>query len=218
MRRLALLTICMFVFVTAGFAQDWRKTRSTNIVQSGINKYRGEMGVSSVGGIVGYAIDNKTALAGIDYRYNIRDRIRLAPSVLYVLENEYKSVLYANADAHYLARVTDKITIYPIGGLGMSVWNFRVPETNDPETNDLETNDPETTDPETADPGETDPGETDTETSDSETKIRIGLNLGFGGEMRVTKDIIIGAEFRYNLTSERIYDQAMLVARVAYYF
>jgi opacity protein-like surface antigen len=206
----------MFSFVSVGFAQDGRKTQKGNGVQNGINKYRGEMGVSSVGGIIGYGIDRKTALAGIDYRYNIRDRIRLAPSILYVLENEEKSIFCANVDAHYLARVTDKITIYPIGGLGMSVWNFRSLENQHPlvpETDDLEVRDSETRDSETNDSGASDP-----ETSDSETKIRMGLNLGFGGEMRVTKDIIIGAEFRYNLTSERIYDQAMLVARVAYYF
>jgi opacity protein-like surface antigen len=209
MRRLALLTICMFAFVAIGFAQDGSKTQKSNEVRSGIDKYKGEMGVSSVGGIIGYGIDNKTALAGIDYRYNIRDKIRIAPSVLYVLKNENKSALYVNADAHYLARVTDKITIYPIGGLGVSVWNFRLPKiSSDTETSESETVDPEATNTET----------TNTETAGSETKVRIGLNLGFGGEMRVTKDIIVGAEFRYNLTSERIYDQAMLVARVAYYF
>lgn len=205
MRRLALLTICIFTFVAAGFAQDGSKTRKGNKVHSGVNKYKGEKGVSSVGGIVGYGIDNKTALAGIDYRYNIRDRIRLASSVLYALENEDRSALYVNVDAHYLARVTDKITIYPIGGLGVSVWNLRLPKIplDSPEANGSEANDSETN---------------GSEAADSETKVRIGLNLGFGGEMRVTKDIIVGAEFRYNLTSERIYDQAMLVARVAYYF
>lgn len=188
----------MFAFAATGFAQS----------KTGVKKYKGEKGVSSIGVMIGYAVDNKTALIGADYRYNIRDRIRLVPSVLYSLKNEDRSTVYVNADAHYLARVTNKITLYPVGGLGLSIWNFDgipvipilpvIPTESATET-------PETETPEA-------------ETSGSETKIRIGLNLGFGGEMRITKDIIVGAEFRYNLTSERIYDQAMFLARAAYYF
>jgi opacity protein-like surface antigen len=171
--------------------------------QREINEYGGEKGISSVGGTVGYGVDGKTVLVGVDYRYNIRDRIRLAPSVLYLLENDYRSTLYVNADVHYLARVAEKITMYPVGGLGLSVWNIDIPVPVIPvplEENDI------LPAPEAADSGT------------SETKVRIGLNLGFGAEMRVTKDVIIGAEFRYNLTSERIYDQAMFLARAAYYF
>lgn len=178
MKKLVLLAACLVGFATFGFAQG------------GNLKSKGEKGVSSVGGIVGYAIDNKTVAVGVDYRYNIKDRIRLAPSILYAIKNENKSMWMVNADAHYLARITDKMTIYPIGGLGLSVWNF-----------DYETFQSEMS-----------------TVKESETKIRLGLNLGFGGEMRVTKDIIVGAEFRYNLTTERAYDQAMILGRVAYYF
>ena len=176
-----LLTVCMFAFVAAGSAQS----RSV--------KYKGEKGVSSVGGILGYAVDNKSVTAGVDYRYNIEDRIRLAPSVLYTLKNENISTLYANADVHYLARITEKITLYPIGGIGLSAWSLSYKGLTGLE---------ELLSPE----------------KDSETKIRLGLNLGFGGEIRVTRDVIAGAEFRYNLTNERIYDQAMILARAAYYF
>jgi outer membrane protein X len=192
MKKLILLAVYMFAFATTGFAQNESKT------QPGNKKYAGEKGVSSIGIMIGYAVDNKSALIGADFRYNIHDRMRLAPSVLYSLKNEYRSTVYVNADAHYLARVTNKITLYPVGGLGLSVWNFDglIPESLDPPI----------------------PAGSYSETSGSETKIRIGLNLGFGGEVRVTKDIIVGAEFRYNLTSERIYDQAMFSARAAYYF
>ena len=191
MKRFILLTVCFLAFVADGFAQ------------SGINTYKGEKGVSSVGGIVGYGVDNKAALIGVDYRYNIRDRIRLAPSALYAPENDYRSTLYLNADVHYLARVADKITIYPLGGLGVSVWNTELVPS-------------EPLIPEIPVPQAALPDDADTDTS--ETNVRIGLNIGFGGEMRISKDFIIGAEFRYNLTNERIYNQAMFAARVAYYF
>jgi opacity protein-like surface antigen len=182
MKKIGLLAVCLIGFVTVSFAQG------EDI------KHKGEKGVSSVGGIVGYAIDNKTAVIGVDYRYNIKDRIRLAPSVLYAAENEYKTTLYMNVDAHYLVRITDKMTIYPAGGLGLSLWNF------DYEKGVETYSDMEPT------------------VKTSETKIRLGLNLGFGGEMRITRDIIVGAEFKYNLTTERAYDQAMILTRVAYYF
>lgn len=173
MKRIVFLAVCLVAFVANSFAQG---------------SYKGEKGVSSVGGIIGYAVDNKTVVLGVDYRYNIRDRIRIAPSVLYAVKNDDISTWYINADAHYLVRVTETMTIYPIGGLGLSVWNFDyiIPPGSVAE-------------------------------KDSETKVRLGLNMGFGGEMRVTQDVVVGAEFKYNLTN-RHYDQAMILARAAYYF
>jgi opacity protein-like surface antigen len=181
MKKLVLLAVCLVGFAAVGLAQ------------SGNVKRNGEKGVSSVGGILGYVIDNKTVAIGIDYRYNIKDWLRLAPSVLYAIKNEDKSTWFMNADAHYLVRITDKATIFPVGGLGLSIWNFdyKTVKTSDGEVSTVK---------------------------ESEKKVRLGLNLGFGGEMRVTKDIIVGAEFRYNLTAERAYDQAMILGRVAYYF
>ncbi|MDR0574772.1 MAG: porin family protein [Tannerella sp.] len=179
MKRLVFLTVCLVVFVANGFAQS---------------DYKGEKGVSSVGVILGYAVENETAVFGVDYRYNIKDRIRLAPSILYTVKNDdNRSTWYVNADAHYLMRVTDKMTIYPVGGLGLSIWNF------DNVSNEvLILKDSYLS-------------------TDSETKIRLGLNLGFGGEMRLTRDLIVGAEFRYNLTI-RHDNQAMILTRAAYYF
>ena len=180
MKKLVFLTVCLVAFAANGFSQ---------------RGYKGEQGVSSVGVIMGHAINNKAFTVGADYRYNILNNLRLSPSALYVLKNDDMSSLYLNADAHYLARITNEITIYPIGGLGVSVLNY-----DKTIFNNLEEYYP------------------DHPLAKSDTKVRFGLNLGFGGEMRASKDIIVGAEFRYNLTSERVYDQAMLLARVAYYF
>ena len=161
--------IVSFVFIiTNGFAQK---------------NLTGEKGVSSVGGIVGYAIEGEKAVVGIDYRYNLLDMIRLAPSVLYVVQKNDADAWYFNADAHYLARVTEQVTLYPIGGIGVSAWRLLHLIGGNP----------------------------------IRTDVHVGLNLGFGGEIRVTKDIIAGGEFRYNWTKQG-YNQAMLLARVAYYF
>jgi len=183
MKKIVILTVCLAAFVANSFGQ--------NVIK------KGEQGVSSVGVILGHAITSKAFTIGADYRYNIDDRIRFAPSALYTLKNDGISSMYLNADAHYLARITDKATIYPIGGVGLSHWRWDSFIIDDLEPLG---------------------GHGYSRTIVKETKIRIGVNLGFGGEMRITDDIIAGAEFRYNLTSERFYDQAMLLARVAYYF
>jgi len=172
--RVIVFIVSFVLIITNGFAQK---------------SLKGEKGVSSVGVMVGYAIENDQAVVGIDYRYNIQDKIRLAPSVLYAIKSDNADTWYFNADAHYLARVTDRVTLYPIGGLGVSVWRYRLF-----------------------------PGWQDfLDIKKIESDVCVGLNLGFGGEIRATEDIIIGAEFRYNWT-ERYYNQAMLLARVAYYF
>ena len=167
--------IVSFVFiVTNGFAQE---------------SLKGEKGVSSVGGIIGYAIESEKAVIGIDYRYNIHDKIRLAPSVLYAIKRNNTDIWHFNADAHYLVRVTERVTLYPLGGIEVSVWRYRL----SPVLEEL------------------------LKPKKNESEGRFGLNLGFGGEIRVTKDLIVGADFRYNWT-ERPYNQAMLLTRAAYYF
>jgi opacity protein-like surface antigen len=192
------LLIVGFVLTASAFAQT---------------KLGGEKGVSSVGILAGYAVDNKTFTAGFDFRYNVLDRLRLAPSVMYLFTSnyyipEYKgyeptpkfNTWYANVDVHYLLRVTREMTIYPLAGVGLSVWQYDLSGL-----------------PAIAVDGIGFGYELFPETLD-DTKVRLGLNLGVGIERRMTRDIILGAEFKYNLTSENLYNQAMILGRVAYYF
>jgi opacity protein-like surface antigen len=188
MKKLLLVLVCITVFVSNSFSQ-----------------YGGEKGVSSIGVTAGYAVDNNAFATGLDFRYNILDRLRLAPSVLYVLENDYRSTWYANVDTHYLLRVTAKTTVYPIAGIGLSVWQLKIipePSLKSGESTESKGDEEKISD----------------EYKEKTSEIRIGLNLGVGVEKRITRDIILGAEFKYNLTTERIYNQAMLLGRVAYYF
>ena len=176
MKKLLLLCVYMLFCIANVFAQS---------------NLKGEKNISSIGGIFGYAIESEKAVVGVDFRYNILDRLRLAPSILYAVKKDHSDIWYFNADAHYLARITQTITLYPIGGIGVSAWTLRY------ESNHLLD---DILNPKSVD-----------------TNVRVGVNLGFGGEIRVSKDVIIGAEFRYNWT-ERLYNQAMVLARAAYYF
>ena len=169
--RIVCFILCFVFCVSQGFTQV---------------KYKGEKGISSVGGIVGYAIESEQAVVGFDFRYNVLNRVRLAPSVLYHVKKNDTDDLFLNADVHYLGRITPKMTLYPLAGLGVSFLRHRTPNILPMKEKYV-------------------------------TETRLGLNLGFGGEVRVSKDLIIGAEFRYNWT-ERWYNRAMLLARVATYF
>jgi opacity protein-like surface antigen len=134
------------IFVSTGFSQT---------------KYKGEKGVSSVGILAGHAVDSKAFTIGLDYRYNILDHVRLAPSVLYVLENKGLSTWYADADAHYLARITKETTLYPIVGVGLSVWNWKYLNPLLPLLPDEDG---------------------DVQEEETESHVRLGLNLGVGIE------------------------------------
>ena len=82
MKKLVVLAVCLVAFVANSYAQG---------------KLKGEKGVSSVGVIVGHAITHKAPTIGVDYRYNVLDKVRLAPSALYTLKNDETNIFYANA-------------------------------------------------------------------------------------------------------------------------
>jgi opacity protein-like surface antigen len=207
MKRLIIIAFCIMAVTANGFGQK----------KSSI----GEQGVSSVGMITGWAVDSKEPLVGLDFRYNIGPRLRLAPSLLYTINTEDISSLYFNADAHYLVRLTRTTTIYPLAGLGLQNRKIKLPAF----TPGLYATIAKTYAGEGEGEGE---GEDEGEGEEDEAKdkakevtdshTRLGLNIGFGIENRISQDIILGVEFRHNFTTERIYDQAMLAVRIAYYF
>ncbi|MDR1723163.1 MAG: porin family protein [Tannerella sp.] len=187
MKRIFLFLVCSLAFGVSGYAQQG---------------LAGEKGVSSIGVIGGYGVGNKSFTLGADYRFNVLDKIRIAPSVFYSVSGDSEAnILYANADVHYLVRVTPDVTLYPLAGVGVSIWDWKDEDIN----TGIEAVD------EFID-------EVIGDYIEEPNKTRVGLNIGFGVEKRITKDFIIGAEFRYNLTAERAYDQAMFLARGAYYF
>jgi outer membrane protein X len=49
-----------------------------------------------------------------------------------------------------------------------------------------------------------------------ENTARLGLNVGLGAELRLTREISAGLDMKYNITSR--YDQALAAVRVAYHF
>lgn len=103
MKKLIVI-IALALLSTAGYAQHRR---------------------SSVGVNVGYALDGESATFGLDFRHKVWRNVRIAPSFTHMFRNNGLSAWYLDFDGHYVVPVTRNFAFYPIGGLGMSVWNVK---------------------------------------------------------------------------------------------
>ncbi|MDR3193838.1 MAG: porin family protein [Tannerella sp.] len=81
-----------------------------------------QSGSASVSAKTGYALDWETVTLGADYRYNFLPEFRLAPSLTYMIRNQGPSAWYMDLDCHYIVEVSELFSFYPIGGIGISIW------------------------------------------------------------------------------------------------
>ncbi|MDO5074974.1 MAG: outer membrane beta-barrel protein [Bacteroidales bacterium] len=96
--------------------------------------------------------------------------------------------VYGNV--HYLVPVADKVNIYPLGGLEVMFWSYDAPKVTS--TNPLPF------------------------VTESKTEMRVGLNLGVGGEYQLNRNWLLQAELKGQIVSG--YSQGMLSLGVAYRF
>lgn len=89
----------------------------------GLSAYA-QQGQQSVGFNVGYGFDSKNAILGIDYRYNITDEIRIAPSLSYYVKNDNHSTWALDLNAHYVVKLSEMFGFYPLAGLDLSFWKW----------------------------------------------------------------------------------------------
>ncbi len=80
-------------------------------------------GDQSVGVSVGYGFEIESATIGLDYRYNLTNATRLAPSFTYVTENMGISGILFDLNAHYVFELSDMFGFYPIGGFSLGFWD-----------------------------------------------------------------------------------------------
>lgn len=79
-------------------------------------------GDQSVGLNLGYAFDSENVTLGIDYRYNVTDEIRLAPSFTHFIKNNGLSASAIDLNVHYLIPLSDVLGFYPLAGVDLSFW------------------------------------------------------------------------------------------------
>ena len=83
-----------------------------------------QQGTQSVGFNVGYAFDSNNATLALDYRYNITESWRLAPSMTMLVKNDGLSAFALDLNAHYVFPVAEMVGFYPLAGLSLSFWDF----------------------------------------------------------------------------------------------
>ena len=82
-----------------------------------------QQGQSSFGFNLGYGFnENGNALLGLDYRYNLTDEVRLAPSLSYFVKDDGLSAWAIDVNAHYVFKLSDMLGFYPLAGLSLSFW------------------------------------------------------------------------------------------------
>lgn len=82
-----------------------------------------QRGTQSVGLALGYAFDTNNATIALDYRYNITDEWRLAPSIGVYVKNDHISAWAIDMNAHYVFKLSEMVGFYPLAGLSLSFWD-----------------------------------------------------------------------------------------------
>lgn len=83
-----------------------------------------QKGAQSVGFNLGYGFDSENATLGLDYRYNLTNEVRLAPSLTHFVKNDGISAWAIDMNVHYVVPLGDTFAFYPLGGLDLSFWRF----------------------------------------------------------------------------------------------
>lgn len=133
-----------------------------------------QQGQSSFGFNIGYGFnDNGNATLGLDYRYNLTDEVRLAPSLTYFVKDNGLSAWAIDMNVHYVFKLSDMFGFYPLAGLDLSFWKQSFKGSFDGHSLDVSAN-----------------------------ETRFGANIGLGGEVYATEQITVGLEFKYNIIKD----------------
>lgn len=129
-----------------------------------------QKGSMSVGVQAGYGTEIESFGSGVNFTYNVTDKLALVPSFDYFFgkdESGVKSSMWDfNADVHYNFTLSDKFVVYPFAGFTYTSWSAEVSILG---------------------------------TTVSSTDGYYGANLGGGVMYDVTPSIGIGAELKYQL-------------------
>ncbi len=67
----------------------------------------------------GYQTDYERFGIGLEGRYGLTDKIRLAPDVVFFFPNNHTTGLDINLNAHYVFDIQDGLSLYPLAGIAI---------------------------------------------------------------------------------------------------
>ena len=163
---------------------------------AGLSSFAQEKGDKSVGVNLGVApcIESGASLTnfgiGAKFRYHVTSPIRIEADLDYWLKAKECDELDFSVNAHYLFKVTDKINIYPLVGLGFAhISGFT---SNDDSFDDFDDSD--------YGRSSTNPWEEIYDYmkgSSSSSLNRMLINVGVGADYSLTDKVSVGAEIKF---------------------
>ena len=74
----------------------------------------------------GYQTDYERFGIGLEGRYGLTDKIRLAPDVVFFFPNNHTTGLDINLNAHYVFDIQDGLSLYPLAGIAFinNRWSY----------------------------------------------------------------------------------------------
>lgn len=159
---------------------------------AGLSSFAQEKGDMSVGLNLGVApsiesgMSNTNLGVGVKFRYQVTSPIRLEANLDYWLKAKGLDVLDFSVNAHYLFKVSDKINVYPVVGIGyarVGGGTFNDSSFDDSDLYDYgrSSNNPLE----------------DMEDSSSGSFNRMLINAGVGADYALTDKISVGAEVKF---------------------
>lgn len=154
---------------------------------AGLSSFAQEKGDMSVGVNLGVApcIESGASLTnlgiGAKFRYHVTSPIRVEADLDYWLKSKECDVLDFSVNAHYLFKVTDKINVYPVVGLGYARIGGAIGYDNDSDSPNYERS--------SSNPWD--------DNSSSIALNRMFINVGVGADYALTDKISVGAEIKY---------------------
>lgn len=161
---------------------------------AGLSSFAQEKGDMSVGVNLGVApcIESGASLTnfgiGAKFRYHVTSPIRVEADLDYWLKSKECDVLDFSVNAHYLFKVTDKINVYPVVGLGYARIGSFISYDDNFDDFDFPYG------RSSYDPWE----DMDYYMDDSSSALnRMLINVGVGADYALTDKISVGAEIKY---------------------
>jgi len=91
------------------------------VVTMSMSAFAQEKGDMAIGGSLVFGSGNGYGNVGLGgkFQYNVTNPIRLEGAFTYFFEKKNTSMWDLSANAHYLFKVADQITVYPLAGVGI---------------------------------------------------------------------------------------------------
>lgn len=163
---------------------------------AGLSSFAQEKGDMSVGVNLGVApcIESGASLTnfgiGAKFRYHVTSPIRVEADLDYWLKSKECDVLDFSVNAHYLFKVTDKINVYPVVGLGYARVGSFISYDDNFDDYDFPDYGRSSNNP-------WEDMEDYMDGSSSSSLNRMLINVGVGADYSLTDKISVGAEIKF---------------------